>query len=198
MPPKKRFSREQIIDTAFEIAKVEGIDAITIRKVAEKMGSSIAPIYVNFKDVDELIQEVIKKTFHKSRQILMEQNTGSPFRDMGIASLRFAKEYSVLFRDLVMKQNDYMKRYDQELGNDLVEQMKKDSDLEGFTDEELMDILLKMRIFQTGLSVMVANGLLPEDFTEEKVTEILESTATDIMDAARLRKEAIYNDHQRK
>lgn len=87
-----------------------------------------------------------------------------------------------------MKQNDYMKDYDQEMGNDLVDQMNKDSNLEGFSNEELMNILFKMRLFQTGLSVMVANGLLPEDFDEEKMIITLESTASDVIAAARLRK----------
>lgn len=188
MPPKKKFTKEQIIDAAFEIARIEGIDSITIRKVAEKLGSSIAPIYVNFENVDELIREVVTKTVDISKQLLAEQNTGNPFRDIGIASLRFAKEYSVLFRDFVMKQNDYMKDYNQGMGNDLIEQMKKDPELEGFTDEELVNILFKMKIFQTGLSVMSANGLLPEHFNEEQVIEILDSTAVDVIVAARLRK----------
>lgn len=187
MPPKPKFSKEQIIDAAFEIAKLEGMDSITIRKVAEKLGSSIAPIYVNFKDVEELIGEVIHKIFELSRRKLAEQRTGNPFRDIGAASLRFAKEYPVLFRDLVMKNNAYMNNYDNEMGV-LVEQMKQDPELESFSDEELRAILLKMRIFQLGLSVMVVNGLLSEDFDEEREVEMLESTAVDIMAAARLRK----------
>ena len=52
MAPKKKYSKEKIIDSAFEVARIEGIDSITIRKVAEKMGSSIAPIYVNFNEQD--------------------------------------------------------------------------------------------------------------------------------------------------
>ncbi|WII36575.1 hypothetical protein [Paenibacillus thiaminolyticus] len=48
---------------------------------------------------------------------------------------RLAREYSELFRELVMKPNPYMNDY------------------------ELMMILMKMKIFQLGLSVMVANGL---------------------------------------
>jgi AcrR family transcriptional regulator len=187
MAPKSKFKKDQIIDAAFEIARTEGIDRITIRKVAEKLGSSIAPIYVNFKEVDELIQEVIKKTFAISKQLLMEQNTGHPFHDIGVASLRFAKEYSVLFRDLVMKKNDHMKDQDNEVGT-LVELMKKDPQLEGLTDGELMTILLKMKIFQTGLSVMVANELLPDDFDEEQMIHILNSTAMDIIAAAQMRK----------
>lgn len=189
MPPKKKFSKEQIVDAAFQIARTEGIDKITIRKVADKLGSSIAPIYVNFNDVDELLRDVVKKIFDVSQQILLEQDSGNPFRDIGIASLRFAKEYSVLFRDLVLKQNEYMEDYDEDRGNDLVAHMKKDPDLEGFTDEELWNILLKMKIFQTGLSVMVANQSLPEGFNdEEKMIDILDSVARDLISAERLRK----------
>jgi AcrR family transcriptional regulator len=187
MAPKSKFKKEQIIDAAFEIARTEGIDRITIRKVADKLGSSIAPIYVNFNKVDELIEEVIKKTHTISKQLLMEQNTGNPFHDIGVASLRFAKEYSVLFRDLVMKKNDHMNNQEDDMGN-LVELMKQDPLLEGLTEGELMTILLKMKIFQTGLSIMVANGLLPDDFDEEKMIHMLNSTAMDIVTAAQMRK----------
>ena len=186
MAPPKKYTRQKIIDTAFEIAKSEGIDAITIRKVAAKLGSSIAPIYVNFTDVEQLIQEVIAKTLEVSREFLSEQQSGEPFRDIGIASIRFAKEYSVLFRDLVMKNNSHMK-YNEAHVNILLQQMKSDPLLEGFSDEELKQILLKMQIFQTGLSVMVANDLLPDDFNEEKMIEMLDSTAEDVITAARLR-----------
>ncbi|WP_409340654.1 TetR/AcrR family transcriptional regulator [Paenibacillus sp. MBLB4367] len=187
MAPKSKFTKDQIIDAAFEIARTEGMDRITIRKVADKLGSSIAPIYVNFKEADELMQEVVKKTFAISKQLLMEQDTGNPFYDIGVASLRFAKEYSVLFRDLVMKKNDYMDEQNHDMGM-LVGLMKQDPLLEDFTDAELTTILLKMKIFQTGLSVMVANALLPNDYDEETMIAMLNSTAMDIVGAARMRK----------
>jgi len=187
MAPRTKFTKEQIIDAAFDIVISDGIDSITIRKVAEKMGSSIAPIYVNFKDVGELIQAVIHRGVEIGNQFIMEQNTGNPFHDIGRASLRFAKEYPVLFRDLVMKSNHHMNHYEDEMSV-LLELMKKDPDLEGFNDEELKDILLKMRVFQTGLSVMAANGLLPKDMDEEGLYKILESTGRDVIEAAHMRK----------
>ena len=188
MPPKKKYSKQQIIDAAFEIAKVEGMNSISIRKVANKLGSSIAPIYVNFKDVDELKRAVVMKIVEISQQMLIEQDTGNPFHDMGVASLRFAKEYSVLFRDFVMNQNDYMDEYNGEMGGELIGQMKKDSDLDGFTEEELMTILFKMKIFTVGLSVMAANGMLPAEFSEEMEIGLLDSAAADVITGARLRK----------
>src|SRR5699024_4801970 len=110
-------SREQIVDAAFNIANTEGIDSMTIRKVAGQLGSSIAPIYVNFNDVEELKSAVVKKVVDISQHMLNEQNTGNPFGDIGFASLQFAKKHPILFRDFVMKQNNYLLDYDQEMGD---------------------------------------------------------------------------------
>jgi len=164
MGPKVKFTKEQIIDAAFEIAKTEGIDSITMRKIAEKMGSSVAPIYVNFKNIDELNKALIERIIRISKQLLMEEDTGNPFRDIGKASLRFAMEYSVIFRDLVVKSGKYMQGYYEKMMPILIKEMQRDPELMRFTVEELKTILLKMRIFQLGLSMMVANSLLPKDY----------------------------------
>ncbi|WP_269758384.1 TetR/AcrR family transcriptional regulator [Thalassobacillus sp. C254] len=84
MPPKTKFTKEQIINAAFEIAKSEGIDSITIRKVADRLGSSIAPIYVNFNDVDELKQAVANKVVQLSQHMIYEEIPGTPFEILGL------------------------------------------------------------------------------------------------------------------
>ncbi|MDO7268959.1 MULTISPECIES: TetR/AcrR family transcriptional regulator [Shouchella] len=189
MPPKKKFSTEQIIEAAWSIAKEEGIDSITIRKVANQLGSSIAPIYVNFSDVEELKQAVVKKVSQFGQQMIHEQNTGSPFGDIGAASLQFAQEYPALVRDLVMKPNDYLQNYDQDMGTELVNHMKTDPELAGFDEKELRMILLKMRAFQTGLTMMVVNRQLPPEFDLKSMRELLDSVAGEIVIAAKIRKQ---------
>ncbi|MEN6349207.1 MAG: TetR/AcrR family transcriptional regulator [Syntrophomonas sp.] len=188
MGPKVKFTREQIIDAAFEIAKTEGIDGITMRKIAEQMGSSVAPIYVNFKNVDELNEALIDKIISVSRQLLNEESSGNPFHDIGRASLRFASEYGTIFRDLIMTGNSRIKVYDEKIIPSLIEEMKKDPELEGFTGDELKTILLKMKIFQLGLSVMVANGLLPQNYEMQDLMDLLSSAADDVILSARLSK----------
>lgn len=181
---QKKFTKEQIIDAAFEIARTEGVDAVTIRKVAEKLGGSIAPIYVNFKEAGELVEEVFQRTLTVSRQILLEQNSGHPFHDIGAASIRFAREYPVLFRDLVMKKNDQAK-YNEAETQGFIQMMRTDPDLNGLTDDELGMILLKMKMFQVGMSVMVANELLPDHYTEEQMIQLLNSAAEDVISTAK-------------
>ncbi|TPE68901.1 TetR/AcrR family transcriptional regulator [Halalkalibacterium halodurans] len=187
MPPKKKFTKEDIIDSAFSIAKTEGIDKITIRKVADHLGSSSAPIYVNFEDVEELKHAVVQKIVQLSQQMIQKQKTGNPFRDIGLASLQMAKEYPVFVHDFMMKPNEYLQDYDE--GMDLIQLMKQDPELEGFSEDELMTILLKMRAFQLGLTMMVANDLLPEDFTMENIIKLQDSLAEDVLTAAQVRKE---------
>jgi len=188
MGPKAKFTREQIVDAAFDIAQIEGIDGITMRKIAEKMGSSVAPIYVNFKNVDELNEALMERIIDISRQLLKEENTGNPFRDIGNASLRFAVEYSVIFRDLVTKNGKYLQGYDEKIMPALITEMQKDPELKAFTVEELKTILLKMRIFQIGLSIMAANGLLPKNYSKQDMKDILSSTADDVIMSAKLRR----------
>ncbi len=189
MPPKKKYSRQQIVETAFKLAKRNGLESLTARKVADKLGSSVAPIYVSFEDIKDLKKAVAQKAFNISREMSKEEVTGDRFLDIGIASLRFAKEYSKLFQELVLKKNEYIKDYDQELGDGIIEEMSDDPQLSDFTEKELRMLLLKMRVFQLGLSVMVANDLLPEDFDEEAQIELLESMGTDVITSTSVNKE---------
>lgn len=188
MGPKVKFTREQIIDAAFEIAQTEGIDNITMRKIAEKLGSSVAPIYVNFKNVDELNEALIERIICISRQLIAEENSGNPFHDIGRASIRFAMEYNIIFRDMVIKSGKYMQGYDEIMIPALIEEMKKDPNLAGFTDDELSTILLKMRMFQLGLSIMAANSLLPKEYSRQDLIDIMASAADDVIMSAKLRK----------
>lgn len=187
MPPRTKFSKEAIIDAAFEIAKTEGIDSITVRKVADKLGSSIAPIYVNFTEVDELKQAVVVKLHDIAQQMLRTQYSTDPFLDIGIASIKLAREYSVLFKDLIMNSNRYLPSV-QPSSTNIVKQMQESTNLSGFSEEELAGIMFKMQVFQLGLSVMDVNGMLPENFDEEVIIRLLESAGKDFIMAARIHK----------
>lgn len=187
MAPKTKFTKQDIVLAAFDIAKTDGIESITIRKVAERLGSSIAPIYVNFNDVQELLQQVVERAFHVARGMIMEQQSGQPFRDIGMASLRFAKEYPVLYRDLMMKDNPHMKNTPEQL-DEVIGLMRQDPELAGFSDQELQSILLNMQVFQTGLCVMVANDLFTKNVDDEQMMNMMDEAAEAFIRAAHARK----------
>ncbi len=184
MAPRRKFTRDSIIDAAFEVASAEGLEQITIRKVADQLGGSIAPIYVNFADVQELKDAVIRKLQTIASEMLAASYHPDPFLNIGIASIKFARAYSILYKELVMHNQAALGQVQPDPAI-LLQMMKQNPQLQPFTDEELMLILFKMQVFQIGLSMMDLNGLLPPGFTEEQLIEMLRSTGQDVILAAR-------------
>ena len=57
--PKLKFTKEVIVDAAYDILKEEGFESISVRKIAKKLNCSTAPIYFNFETVEKVKEEVI-------------------------------------------------------------------------------------------------------------------------------------------
>lgn len=56
MPPKPKFTKEEIAMTALNIIKEEGINALTARNLADHLKSSARPIFTIFKNMEEVKQ----------------------------------------------------------------------------------------------------------------------------------------------
>ena len=180
MPPKNKFTREEIVEAAFEIAREEGFSKITARSVASRLNSSVAPIYVNFKTIEELTEAVVRQVFALSEELLAKQRGQNLFENIGKASLAFARNYPVLFRELVLKPNPYMVSY-AETEKAMVEALKDNEEMKDWTMEERRRLFLKMRIFQLGLSAMVANGHMPPWLNDREAEKLLLETGDQLL-----------------
>ena len=187
MPPKSKFTREEIVEAAFAIAKEEGFSKITARSVANRLKSSVAPIYVNFKTIEELTQAVVQRVFALSEGLLAKQRGQNIFENIGRASLTFARDYPVLFRELVLKPNPHMASYE-ETERVMVDALKENEEMKGWTMEERRRLLLKMRIFQLGLSAMVANGHVPPWLGEKESEKLLMETGDQLLLAEQIKR----------
>ena len=58
MPPKVRFTREKIEETAYLMAKERGLDAVAAREVAKAMHMTVTPIFTYFSGMEELKRTV--------------------------------------------------------------------------------------------------------------------------------------------
>lgn len=189
MPPKAKFSKENILDSAFHIAKTEGFSGITARGVASRLGCSVAPIYAHFTAIENLIDAVVTRVFAISDEMLAKQTGPDIFENIGRASIAFAREYPVLFRELVLQPNPYMASY-ASIESSMVGLLAEDELLRDWTDEQRKRLLFKVRVFQVGLSVMVANGHLPCWLDEDSADEILMEAGEDFLLANATRMEA--------
>ena len=60
MPPKAKFTKEEIMEAALRIVKTDGFDALTSRELGARLGSSARPIFTVFKSMEEVQQGVMK------------------------------------------------------------------------------------------------------------------------------------------
>lgn len=103
MPPKAKFTREEIIEMALHITKESGIDAVTARELGNQLGSSARPIFTVFENMDEVKALVIARVKELYGQYVKEGLENQiAFKGVGIAYIRFAIEQPRLFQILFM------------------------------------------------------------------------------------------------
>ncbi len=99
MPPKCKFTKEEIIEAALEMVKADGIEAVTARALGAK------PVFGLFQNMDELLQQVIRAArdeYNKYIKIGLAQE--SAFKGVGLQYILFAKNEPKLFQLLFMTQ----------------------------------------------------------------------------------------------
>ncbi len=101
MPPKPKFSKEQIVDAALEIARTRGINAVVAREVGSRLGTSSSPIFTFWNNMDELIADVRAKAYEIFSQYLAVADDYVPaFKMRGMQFVKFASDEPHLFRAL--------------------------------------------------------------------------------------------------
>ena len=103
MPPRVKFSREEIVQAALDVAREKGADAMTTRDIAARLGVSTQPIFTYFRSMAEVRAAVhaAAETFYQkyAAEGLAEE---IPFLGYGMRHIRFAREEPELYRLLFL------------------------------------------------------------------------------------------------
>ena len=103
MPPKAKFTKEEITEAALNIVKAEGFEALTSRELGVHLGSSARPIFTVFKNMEEVQQAVVKaaKTLYRG-YVDKGLRDEHPFKGVGTQYILFSVKESKLFQLLFM------------------------------------------------------------------------------------------------
>ncbi len=103
MPPKAKFTREEIIEAAFQIVKEDGFEALTSRALGTRLGSSARPIFTVFQSMDEVQQAVIESAKALYKEYVDQGLTWEhPFKGVGTQYILFSIQEPKLFQLLFM------------------------------------------------------------------------------------------------
>ena len=72
MPAAKRISKEAIIDAAAAVLRIGGFEAINARSVAKALGCSTQPIYLSFRNMEELKSALTQRAIEQHTQRVRE------------------------------------------------------------------------------------------------------------------------------
>lgn len=176
-PRKAKFSREEIIDTAYEMVREGGWSNLSVPALAKKINSSTMPIYSHFKNVRELEDAVYLKALDYLGHCMTIEETGDKWLDHGIGYLRFASEEAHLFRCLFDGRNPELQfaslqKWNQQMIGQLTDYpLFKDMD-----EEQVKTIRYARFMLIYGMASAINNGWHSEKSPEEKVKFLRKAT----------------------
>lgn len=175
MPPKAKYTREQIISKAFEMTREKGIDAVVARELGKALGTSSSPIFTAFKNMEELQQEVRKVALKEFETYVSDAINYTPaFKYVGLKMVEFAIKEPKLFQLVYMREHDGNQTYAMlidELGETVdacIRYMMRDYDL---TEEEATFLFRQAWLHTFGICVLLAGKVC--SMTKEEISEML-------------------------
>ena len=172
MPPKTRFTKDEIIIAALNLTREGGIAFLTARALAAKLDSSVKPIFGLFRNMDEVRQAVFKAANDLYQEYLttdMKDGKYPPYKASGMAYIRFAREEKELFKLLFMRDRTQEKiTENREEIRPLLELIKQNL---GVGEEEAYRFHLEMWLYVHGIATMAATGYL--DWDDEFISQVI-------------------------
>lgn len=107
MPPRAKFTKEEIIEAALGIVREKGISELTARALGTALGSSSCPIFTVFTNMDEVQENVIEAAKKVYKSYMDKGIPQTPaFRGVGEQYVLFAVEQPNLFKLLFMSEKE--------------------------------------------------------------------------------------------
>lgn len=181
MARKKEIRRQQILDVAYNLALSEGIESLTARNIAQAGDFSTQPIYLEFKNMEDLRTQVLEIiSVNLKTKILQKSYTGGALIDLDLSYINFAKEHVDLFRAMFV---------DGKLGSAIIADTLLNLGIEKFNEEyskynlsekKTKQVVMTNWISATGIAALIINQVAT--FSEEQIVNVLKAQILDAID----------------
>ncbi len=175
MPPKAKFTKDEIISAAFDIVRSRGMEALTARSLAEALSSSPRPIFTVFSGMDKIVREVILKAKSLYAEYVRRGLACVPqFKGVGVQYILFAIEEPKLFQLLFMNERGSVPPLCEVL--QLIEDSFEDilasiTNAYGFDRDTALRLYYHMWIYSHGIATLSATKMC--SFTAEDISHML-------------------------
>jgi len=181
MAPIRKHTKEKILEGAFNFVREKGYEKISARRIANYLNASTAPIYSNFKSMEELEEALEEKSIDTLKETLMEVVKKEKMKlwDLPLKYIEFAFDEKNLFNQISKSKksiNNLRNIIEEEVYVRMLECIKNDERAKDFTSEELQDVMIKTWLQAHGIATFLDRDRSKEENLKQAETLLKEST----------------------
>ena len=186
MPKKTHLTRDDFLETAFDMVRKNGWKKLSITAVAKHMGCSTMPVYTHFENLETLKDEVVKKGWDLVNAYESKQYTGDAWIDQSIGYVYFARDHPPLFACLLDGRNLALeRRMLQEHWEFLTSLLSDYPGFEGLGREQCRVIRYSRAMFTQGVATTVSKGLGKLLTDDEAIKKYMTASSQAILEGYR-------------
>ncbi len=191
MPPKPKFTKEEIVAAALELVSEKGLDGLTARELGAALGSSARPIFTVFENMEELQGAVRKAAMARFERFAKKHLPDMPiFKQVGMQMVLFGQKEPKLYQLLFMQEQENSTDFDHvfsllgDTADRCIQAIKEDY---GLTAQEAKALFENVWIYTYGIGTLCATGVCR--FTEEELSRLLTGQFQAVMGLIRRKEE---------
>lgn len=175
MARKKTIMKSSILDTAYEVVRTEGFDGFTARNIAKEMNCSTQPIYLEFKNMDDLKKELLVRIkAHLTETIYAQERMSKPILNDALNYIYFAKEEPTFFKALYLENRLDAKQMYAISHDVLLDSFEEDNEIKELKKNEKEKLFSLLWASVHGAASLIAQDLLV--FDEDELISYLKQT----------------------
>lgn len=175
MPPKAKFTQEEIIDAGLAILRERDLSAVTAREIGNCLGSSARPIFTVFENMGEVLDGVKKKAREIYSEYVQQGLQQSPaFKGVGQAYIRFAMKEPKLFALLFMRKQSGdigVSKILPEIEDHYADIVSSITDNYPVSTDDAIVLYRHLWIYSHGIATLCATSMCR--FTQEEISTML-------------------------
>ena len=183
MPPKAKFTKEQITEAALGVVSEKGVQALTAKELGAALGTSTTPIFTVFNSMQEVQDAVMLAAMERFEEYAHKAaHLGPVFKQIGMQMILFAKEEPKLYQLIFMSSISEAQTFDDiyahlgSLADECLNVLQKDYDLSKDNAKTLFE---HVWIHTFGIGALCATGTC--DFSHEQIAQMLTQDFTAMM-----------------
>ena len=183
MPPKAKFTKEQITKAALGVVSEKGPQALTAKELGAALGTSTTPIFTVFNSMQEVQDAVMLAAMERFEEYAHKAAHIKPvFKQVGMQMILFAKEEPKLYQLIFMSSISEAQTFDDiyahlgSVADECLDVLQKDYDL---SKDNAKTMFEHVWIHTFGIGALCATGMC--DFSHEQIAEMLTQDFTAMM-----------------